>query len=67
MTIRHYLELDIGDDETIINDLAAISEAEHTTLQEALRNVLENFFKHGGVTPCVCFPEGVTPPCAATV
>ena len=59
MTIRHYLELDIGDDEKIINDLAAISEAERTTLQEALRNVLENFFNQGGHTPCICSTESV--------
>ena len=65
MTIRHYLELDV-DDEAVINDLAAISEAERTTLEEALRNVLENFFNRGGHTPGGNPPGGAPARQAAT-
>ena len=61
MRIKCYLELDIEDDDTI-NNLKAISTAERTTLEEALRNVLQNFFQQGGVTPCFEVPENVCPP-----
>jgi len=50
MRINYYLELDIEDEQTI-NNLKTISDAERTTLDEALRNVLQNFFEKGGVTP----------------
>jgi len=67
MKIRYYLELDIGDDEKIINNLATISEAERTTLQETLRNVLENFFNQGGHTPCFHSSENVPTPNMVTM
>jgi len=50
MRINYYLELDIEDEQTV-NTLKTISDAERTTLDEALRNVLQNFFEKGGVTP----------------
>ena len=56
MRIKYYLELDV-EDEKIVNDLQAISEAERTTLDEALQNVLQNFFLQGGVTPSGLNPK----------
>ena len=50
MRIKYYLELDVEDEQTI-NHLQAISDAERTTLDEALRNMLQFFFKEGGDTP----------------
>ena len=50
MRVKYYLELDIEDEKTVQN-LQAISDAERTTIAETLRNVLQNFFAQGGVTP----------------
>ena len=61
MRIKYYLELDIEDEKTI-QSLQAISDAERTTLDEALRNVLQNFFEQGGVTPFSKLQGGAHPP-----
>jgi len=58
MRIKYYLELDV-EDEKIVNDLEAISDAERTTLDQALHNVLQNFFAKGGVTPCFDLPVNI--------
>ena len=58
MKIKYYLELDVEDDETIKN-LKAISTAERATLDEALRNVLQNFFAQGVATPNAGCPESM--------
>ena len=61
MRIKYYLELDIEDEQTI-NDLKVISDIENTTLDEALRNVVKNFFAKGGGTPCQNFQGDAHPP-----